>query len=208
MGIAQRKERQRQELREQILTAARHIVADEGVEGLTMRKIADAVEYSPATLYLYFENREAIARQLCVEAFEHLLVAMAPAAAVADPLERLTAIGDAYVRWGVANAQHYRLVFMTDAKLMSAIFPEHAAKTDDDPGKRAFDVLIEAVDACRDCGAIAQADPLAVAEMLWTSLHGIVSLYLTCPAMLETPLARLRRLQLETLMHGLKRGLP
>src|ERR1700730_552944 len=98
MGIAERKERQRAELREQILAAARQIVLDEGFEALTMRKIADAIEYSAATIYLYFENREAIGHQLCAESFEHLLSYMTTAASVADPVERLFTIGRTYAR--------------------------------------------------------------------------------------------------------------
>ena len=94
MGITERKERQRAELREQILAAARRIVLDEGFDALTMRKIGDAIEYSPATIYLHFENREAIGRQLCTESFERLVGYMATAVSgIDDPVERLMAIG-------------------------------------------------------------------------------------------------------------------
>ena len=114
MGIAERKERQRAELREQILAAARTIVLDEGFEALTMRKIADTIEYSAATIYLYFENREAIGRQLCNEAFAHLLTYMSAALAVEDPVDRLFAIGRSYAQYARDNPEEYRLIFMTD----------------------------------------------------------------------------------------------
>ena len=58
MGIVERKERQKAELREQILDAARAIVLAEGFDALSMRKIADAIEYSPATIYLHFASRD------------------------------------------------------------------------------------------------------------------------------------------------------
>src|SRR3979411_1418687 len=100
MGIAQRKERQRAELREQILAAARRIVLDEGFDALTMRKIGDAIEYSPADVSLYVQKREAIGRELCAESFEHLIAYMAPVAQIPDPYERLREIGRSYTRFG------------------------------------------------------------------------------------------------------------
>ena len=63
MGSAERKQRQKAQLREQILEAAREIVVKEGFRALSMRKLADAVEYAPATLYLHFQSRDEIARE-------------------------------------------------------------------------------------------------------------------------------------------------
>ena len=97
MGTAERKERQRAELREQIVRVARDMVMREGFSALSMRKLADAVEYAPATLYLHFENRDAIARELCIRGFQDLLAALEPAAKVEEPVERLTRLGEAYV---------------------------------------------------------------------------------------------------------------
>ncbi|BDE08073.1 TetR family transcriptional regulator [Vulcanimicrobium alpinum] len=202
MGIAERKERQRAELREQILAAARKIVLDEGYEQLTMRKIADAIEYSPAAIYLYFENREAIGRQLCAESFEHLIAYMAPVSAIADPFERLLSMGRCYARFGLENPREYRLLFMTDAAYMQALFPPDHQK-DDHPGERAFQFVVDIVTSARDAGAIEAADPIAVAEMLWTAVHGIVSLALTCSEAIETPLETL----VETMCATIGRGL-
>jgi AcrR family transcriptional regulator len=202
MGIAERKERQRAELREQILAAARTIVLGEGFEALTMRKIADAIEYSAATIYLYFESREAIGQQLCAESFEHLNAFLATGAgSIADPLERLTAIGSSYARFGLENPSEYRLLFMTDAAYMKAFFA--GVQAEDDPGERAFQFVVDTVIACRERGAIAAAEPVLVAEMLWTSVHGIVSLAITCPEVLETPVERLVAAVCDTLAHGL-----
>src|SRR5215468_4665929 len=107
VGTAQRRERERSELRERILEAARDIVRREGFGALTIRKIADAIEYAPGTLYLYFENRDAIARELSSEGFRKLLEAFAPAEKIAEPRARLDAIGHAYVRFGIENPETY-----------------------------------------------------------------------------------------------------
>ena len=205
MGVAERKERQRAELREQILAAARRIVLDEGFDSLTMRKIADAIEYSPATLYLYFENREAIGRQLCSEAFEHLVSYMAPVNAIADPIERLKAIGQSYARFGLENPKEYKLLFMTDSALMDEIFAE---KTTDpnDPGERAFAFVVDTVREAQNAGPVIAGDPILIAEMVWSSVHGLVSLALTCANALESPVGDIADALCDTLIRGIRRA--
>ncbi|MFT4065640.1 TetR/AcrR family transcriptional regulator [Paraburkholderia sp.] len=120
MGIAERKNRQKQALRERILDAARRIVMREGFAALSMRKIADAIEYSPATLYLHFASRDEIARALCEEGYAQLLETFVPLARIADPAERLKALGRAYVAFGVEHPQTYRLIFMEDPSYTGA----------------------------------------------------------------------------------------
>ena len=123
MGVAQRREREKAELREQILKAARAIVLKEGFEGLSMRKIAQAIEYSPATIYMHFQCREEIARQLTREAFGELLAYFAPLTSIKDPMERVRAFGKAYIEFGLTRPESYRLCFMTNQDLSSEIFP-------------------------------------------------------------------------------------
>ncbi|MFM0061351.1 TetR/AcrR family transcriptional regulator [Paraburkholderia phytofirmans] len=120
MGIAERKNRQKQALRERILDAARRIVMREGFAALSMRKIADAIEYSPATLYLHFASRDEIAQALCAEGYAQLLETFVPLAGIADPAERLKALGRAYVAFGVAHPETYRLIFMEDPSYTGA----------------------------------------------------------------------------------------
>ncbi|HEX3378408.1 MAG TPA: TetR/AcrR family transcriptional regulator [Paraburkholderia sp.] len=120
MGIAERKSRQKQALRERILDAARRIVVREGFAALSMRKIADAIEYSPATLYLHFASRDDIARALCTEGYAQLLATFVPLAQIADPAERLKALGRAYVAFGVEHPETYRLIFMEDPSYTGA----------------------------------------------------------------------------------------
>ncbi|MBP0589030.1 TetR/AcrR family transcriptional regulator [Paraburkholderia sp. LEh10] len=192
MGIAERKTRQKQALRERILDAARRIVMHEGFGALSMRKIADAIEYSPATLYLHFESRDAIARALCTEGYAQLLATFEPLIAIADPAERLKAIGRAYVAFGVAHPQTYRLIFMEDPSYTGAALVGGAgadAGTQDDAGDTAFRLLVEAIDALKAGGRLPHAASSEVCgEALWATLHGIVALHLTCPVFPRAPL--------------------
>jgi AcrR family transcriptional regulator len=187
MGIAERKNRQKQALRERILDAARRIVMREGFAALSMRKIADAIEYSPATLYLHFESRDEIARALCSEGYAQLLASFEPVAKIADPGARLRALGHAYVGFGIAHPETYRLIFMEDPNYTNATLAE-AADASDEAGDTAFRMMVDSVDQLRNAGRLPAATEGAVwAEALWATMHGIVALKLTCPVFPRTP---------------------
>ena len=202
MGIAERKERQRAELRDQILRAAREIVLRDGFDALTMRKIADAIEYSPATIYLHFPSREAIGRELVRSSFAELLAYLSPAQDEPDLLERLRSFGRLYLRFGAERPQAYRLIFMTDPAL-SGVITQYASSTE--PGDRAFNLLARVVRELVERAIFKPVDPLLAAHCCWAGLHGIVSLHLTCGAM--TPrsvgVAALGETMLEALIGGL-----
>lgn len=200
MGIAERKERQRAELREQILRTARGMVMREGFAALSMRKLADAVEYAPATLYLHFENREAIAKELCVRGFQDLLAVLEPAAQVEDPLERLPQLAKAYVRFGLENPETYRLIFMEDAKLSTALFADNP----EGPGPRSFGVLVQVFVDLLEAGRLEEGTrPDQLAEVLWAGVHGIVALKLTCSGFPGSPAEELTQVLVSTLVKGL-----
>jgi AcrR family transcriptional regulator len=202
LGIADRRERQRAELREQILKAAREIVLNQGFEGLTMRKIADAIEYSAATIYLHFSSRDEIAHALVQEGFAEMLAYMGPVITIADPLERLSAIGRAYVRFGMEHPQTYRLIFM--AEYTSVVMGEEKLEDPDEPGNRAFGLVESTVRELVEGGRIKPVDPTLAAEMLWAAVHGIVSLKLVCPDFPTRSSEELTDLILATLEAGLQ----
>ena len=207
MGVIQRRDRERAELREQILKAARAIVLREGFEALSMRKIAQAIEYSPATIYLHFQSREEIARQLTREAFGELLAYLGPLAAIKDALERVWAFGKAYVEFGMTKPESYRLCFMTNQALSSEIFPQKNGELDpDEPGERALMLVADTVRELVRDGRIAPIDPDLAAHILWSSVHGIVSLRLNCPNMSELDVDELTDTTLGLLKSGLEAG--
>lgn len=202
MAAPARREREKAEFREDVLEAARKIVFEGGFDALTMRKIAEAIEYSPGTIYLYFESRDAIAHELCYRGFEELLRAMAPVAGIADPRERLAAFGRAYVAFGLDQPQTYRLIFMEDPKFSNAVF-EHEAE-DGSPGAQALGLLIAAFEELKALGRIpAAANTAALADVLWAAVHGIVSLKLTCRDYPETPTDELTATMTAALLDGL-----
>ncbi|MGH8778759.1 TetR/AcrR family transcriptional regulator [Paraburkholderia sp.] len=187
MGITERKTREKQALRERILEASRRIVMRDGFSALSMRKIADAIEYSPATLYLHFDSRDEIARTLCAEGYAQMLQSVAPLADVVDPGERLKAIGRAYVAFGVAHPETYRLIFMEDPSYTDAAFVGVAA--DAESGDAALRLMVDSIEQMKAAGRLpASVDAAVWTEAFWATLHGIVALRLTCPVFPHTPL--------------------
>lgn len=197
----QRREREKAEFREEILEAARQIVLKEGFDGLTMRKIADAVEYSPGTLYLYFENRDAIAHELVHRGFEQLVRAFAPAATIADPVERLTKVGEIYVKFGFEHPETYRLIFMEDPKFSTPMFED---EDENSPGMTALGFLINAFEQLKTQGRLdPKTDTQELADAIWAAMHGIVSLKLTCHEFPKTPTETLTRIMSHALFNGI-----
>ena len=204
MGISERKARQKADLRARILEAARAIVLADGFAGLTMRKIAQAIEYSPGTLYLHFTGRDDIARDLCIGGFRDLVAALTPVAAVPEPRARLEALADAYVRFGLEQAETYRLVFMVDPTIVKAIYEGPDAGGPDDPGAQAYGLLAAGFFELKAAGRLApRAEPTVLTDAFWASLHGIVSLKLTCPGFPATPVEILVPALVRSLLDGM-----
>lgn len=168
MGITERREREREEVRLKILDGARELFATEGYDKVTMRRIADAIEYSPTTIYHHFEDKDDLVRALCEREFAQLL-AVLPAAAPADPVEWIRQLGRAYAAFGIAYPNHYRFMFMTPHR-------EHELS---EPGQMAYDLLRSAVQKAIEAGRFVTQDIDAAAQVLWASLHGVVALLTT-----------------------------
>lgn len=192
--------RRKDDARARILAEARRIVLDQGFEALTMRRIAEAAGYSAAALYLHFENREAIARELGEAGMQSLLAALAKAGEVADPIERLTALALAYAGFGRAEPETYRLIFMEPGFAASALGGKDAA------GAAAFALIAGVFADLEKAGELRPGqDPNALALTFWILLHGTVSLKLTCSAFLSPPEAELLGASLDSLLNGVLR---
>lgn len=168
---------QRQALRNRILDAARRIVVRDGFAALSMRKIAEAIGYSPASLYLYFENRDEIARALGHEGHAQLFAQLEPCVRIADPAERLRALAHAYVAFGRAYPQTYRVVFIDVPGMANARERGEPGGPTPDPAS----LFAEALDAVHGAASA------ALAEAFWATLHGIVALSLTQPEFPHAP---------------------
>ena len=112
VSIKQRREREKQEIRQAILLAARQIALQDGWQSVTIRKVAERIEYSPPTIYEYFVSKEDILFELYVEGFRQLALALQAArASVEDPRERLLRMADAYWDFAMGHQELYQVMF-------------------------------------------------------------------------------------------------
>jgi len=175
MGVKERKQRERSEVREKILDAALDFFATEGVEGVTMRALADAIEYSTPVIYSHFRDKDAIIRELCNRQLRTLAKRFALIVGVADPVERLRGIGRAYVDFALENPSHFRFMFLT-AHVLSAEEQEDLHRGD--PQENAYAFLKNTVEAAIESGQLRPelTDAEELTQICWAAAHGVVAL--------------------------------
>lgn len=165
-------------LRDEILDATEALLLQIGAaEHVSIRAVADAVGVTPPSIYRHFPDKDSLIYEVWDRRCGTLDVAFEEAVTgIDDPVEALHAIGRAYVRFGLANPEPYRLVFMTRADRAS---PEEDAER---LGQiKAFTRAVDLVQQCMDAGRMLPefTDAFAVATIVWAHVHGLVSLMIT-----------------------------
>jgi len=177
MGILERREREKSETRDKILDAARELFVSEGYEGVSMRKVAEKIEYSPTAIYVHFHDKEELFLELCHADFRRLAESFGQLARIGDPIERLRRIGQAYMEFGLENPNHYRMMFMTaHPQLSDEAEKEEMGKGN--PEEDAYAFLRLTVQEAVNKGAFRPelTDADLIAQTLWANVHGVVSL--------------------------------
>ena len=172
MTINARKERQKEELKAKITQAAKELFMQKGFEEVSIRNIAEKIEYSPTTIYLYFKDKDEIFLELHREGFALLNQYFRPLSHVADPYQRLKAMNKAYIGFAMENGELYDLMFIINAPMESIKKEE----SDWEEGKRAFSFLVNTVQECIDKGYFQGMQTEIVAFTIWSMVHGIASL--------------------------------
>jgi AcrR family transcriptional regulator len=192
--------------REEILAAAKRLFLTEGYERATIRKIAAAVGVTSGALYLYFPDKDAILRAIAEDTFGALLARLQDVwAANAEPLERLRAGMHAYVQFGLAHPDEYRLTFLS--KMMAEAVPGRSAACppEIEAADRSFEVLLNEASGLIEAGQFRDMDPVTAAEALWACMHGVTALLLDHLDHLETPPERLASTVIDLALLGLCR---
>lgn len=174
MGPKERRVREREEIRGKILDAARNLFAAEGYESVTMRRIADQIEYSPTAIYFHFRDKEALLKELCETDFRTLAQQFSAMQKITDPLEKLKATGKAYLRFGLEFPNHYRLMFMTPHP------PIEPGTEKGNPEEDAYaflkDIVAQAI--AKKLFKPQYKDVELVAQVIWSGVHGVISLHI------------------------------
>jgi AcrR family transcriptional regulator len=201
MSVADRRQREKFALRQEILAAARQLFAKEGYESVSMRRIAQKIEYSPTTIYLYFRDKDELIRELCDETFSLLTKKIQKAVSGGgDPVEQVKRGIRAYVDFGLQHPNHYRTTFLTPHDCLDP--KEHG----ESPGRGAFEFLLKGIAECVTAGRFRETDVNAIGQALWSMVHGLTALQIThrdCFPWIERE--RLITLTIDTAVAGLLR---
>lgn len=208
MGIKERQERDRETVRRAILDAAKDLFESEGYANVSIRKIAERIEYSPAALYSYFPSKDDIFFALAHEGFELLNAGSAqPGFADTPPQTRLDQLRESVWRiyqFSYDHPQYFALMFLDrDVPRVSKADECIAA------ARQGKDQLCALVQECIDAGDFpASLSPEVAMRLLTVGLVGIAALRISHRlAERERPDALARDL-LDVTIAGLRAGLP
>jgi AcrR family transcriptional regulator len=195
-----RRERLKQELREEILAAARNLFVTDGYGSVSMRKIAETVGCAPGTLYLHFKDKAAILNAICVETFTRLDKRMeAIANDKGEPLDKLRRGGRAYIQFGLDHPHHYWLTFGLHENEWSK---EEQTKV---AGMHSFGCLQTCIRGCVEAGKLRSNDVEEIAQAVWSSAHGVIMLLIAKPEFAFVEQTRLIDRVLDITIEGIRK---
>jgi len=209
MGVKERREREKSETRDKILDAARELFAAEGYEGVSMRKVAERIEYSPTAIYVHFVDKEELFRELCHQDYARLAEVFQSSVMSTDPIERLRQIGAIYMEFGIRNPNHYKFMFMTTKPHSEP--DEVDREIMGNPEVDAYAFLKWAVQQAIDAGCFREElrDVEIVSQTLWASVHGVISLEIAkgCDYWVDwRPIRERAEMMLDLTLRGLVRS--
>jgi AcrR family transcriptional regulator len=167
-------------LRRTLLDGALELIAEKGVEGLSLREVAARAGVSHAAPYHHFADKTALIHALAHEGMGLMDEEMAAAeeAGGDDPKQRLLGIGMAYVTFAVAHPAYYAAFNAPEINDPAAQTP--AEQPEEERGNT-WSRLVNAVLACQRSGDLPQGDPTVLAVFLWSLVHGLAELWRNGP---------------------------
>ena len=200
MGVKERRTREKEQLRRRILSAARELFVTEGYESVSMRKIADMIEYSPTTIYLYYKDKADLLDSVCKETLLNLLNTLDLLRKdKSDPVETLRRSGRAYVEFGLKYPQDYKLTFVVRPQFQKGLGLQEGSV-----GEKVFNYLSTMVSECIRQKKFRQVDVETTGQALWSAVHGVTLLLIDFPDFPWTEKDKLIDMVIHTMIEGLK----
>jgi AcrR family transcriptional regulator len=166
------------ERRSEILQVAKRLFLEEGYSRTTIRRIASEIGISSTALYVYFPDKNSILREICAETFTGLMREFeAIKAQKLAPLAALRAAAYSYIDFGLGHPHEYELTFVVH---QHEVCPSGEIDPGD-PGERAYRSLLDLVAEAVNAGVLAEPDVDRIAQQIWASVHGLVTLFLSQP---------------------------
>jgi len=173
MSTAERKAREKEALKMLILKGAKKLFLERGIEQTTIRNIADEIDYSVGTVYVYFKDKNAILHDLHSIGFQELGGYFTELFTIKDPMERLRKMGFTYLKFAMENSEMYDLMFIVKAPMEFIESTEKEAWTE---GADTFNALKKTVEECMNEGHFEGHSLEALSFMIWSLVHGMCCL--------------------------------
>lgn len=173
MSVADRKAREKEALKALILKGAKKLFLEKGIEQTTIRNIADEIDYSVGTVYVYFKDKNAILHDLHSIGFQELGGYFKDLFSIEDPMERLRKMGLVYIKFALENQEMYDLMFNVKAPME---FLEQTKNDEWDEGTAAFDRVKQTIQECIDKGHFKGHNMEPLSFMVWSLVHGMCCL--------------------------------
>jgi AcrR family transcriptional regulator len=205
LGIIERKERQRKGLRQEILSAALDVFANEGYHQLSMRRLAEKIEYSPTTIYLHFKDKAELFECVCEQTFAQLSEIFSQVVrAATDPLDAFVESCRAYIDFGLRHPDQYTVAFLLDSgQRLTPLAPEEVLQRFP-KAMEAFYQLRSGVTDCMATGKFVEGDPDLVSQVVWAALHGITALLIVKPSFPWCDRGTLIDLMIQTMIRSMR----
>ncbi len=191
MGVSDRKEREKQEMKAKILDAARELFLTVGFEKTSIRSIAELIEYSPSTIYLYFKDKDELLFALHTVAFEGLMKHFLQVSEIPKPIDKLVKLGEEYLAFAFENPELYELMFLMLAPIDSLSCGEEVWHD----GRLLIGVLEGIIKECQKEGHFAGMNPEQVSMMMWSQVHGLATIHIRRRTMMFEESERIPRIQ-------------
>jgi AcrR family transcriptional regulator len=179
MGTAERRQRERGEMRDAIIDAALELFLTDGFEQTSIRRIAEKIEYTPGAIYSYFKDKDEILYEIHIKGFVKLFEYLKKAREESNPMDKLYQTGRLYMKFAFEYPEHYDLMFIS-----RAIPRSFGDKKEWEEGDHAYKVLHEAVGECMAANLLPTCDVNAASYAFWSMVHGMISLMLRKRCML------------------------
>jgi AcrR family transcriptional regulator len=180
MGVNERKQREKEHLRQAILDAAGEMFLNEGYENVSIRKIARKIEYAPTTIYLYFKDKADLFQCLMNATYSKFIETQKEVMGVdpfSDLIESMRKGMRAYIEFGLNYPNYYRLIFMTDMTALG----KNINIINDKLGNDSYNILRTLVAACIEQKLFKAVDLNLATQLIWSLNHGVTSLLINSP---------------------------
>lgn len=175
MGIIERKLRNRENIRNTILKVSLQIVKNEGWQALSMRKIAEAIEYTVPVIYEYFKNKDALLNELAKTGFQRLAAALDKArVSEKEGNHKLKKMWMAYWDFAFSDSQYYQLMFGIETQ---CCLEKVVLADEENPSKMFLDVIAETMGDKKTTDQQISAYYFS----MWSAVHGLIAINIIDP---------------------------